>query len=82
MDEYILLDVEGQYWFWPGWTPEVDMRQTELAGLSWTSETILEFEWPEGEFGVYSGIRLWGAFLYPGAMTIAGQFDMVEFGYE
>lgn len=80
-DEYILLDVLGQYWFWPSWSEDGDYhRRTLAAGTVYASETVLTFQWPVVS-GEVTGLRFWAALLDAGSQELLGEFDMVEWGY-
>lgn len=48
VDEYILLDVYGEYWFWPSWSQEVNFRTRLLDAYDQLEEDILTFVWPSG----------------------------------
>jgi len=77
-DLYILLDVWGEYFFWPAWLQELAYEQRSY-GNGPTSETILQFIWPAGA-GSASGIRFYGAFFRPGTYDLMS-YDMVEFAF-
>ncbi len=79
-DEYILLDVYGEYWFWPSWGKELDFQRRTFEGGQVYEDTILDFWWP-ADSGTADGLRFYGALLDPAATTLIGNVDMVEFGY-
>ncbi len=81
LEEYILLDIHGIYFFWPEWSPEPDSRMTALDGYATNAETILDFIWPEGSFGEEIGLYFWAALLKPKTTTVIGNIDHVAFGY-
>jgi len=81
LDQYILLDVSGEFWFWPSWGMDVDADPVTLTGPVQTWQTILDFEWPEVEGSIY-GIFFWAAFLHAGTSDLACDYDVVEWGYE
>ncbi len=77
--EFVILDVYGAYWFWPGWSQNLDMWTGDLGpGGSWTVD-ILEFDWPSGA-GTAQGLRFWGAFLHQGTLDLIA-YDMIEWGF-
>ncbi|MBN1550784.1 hypothetical protein JW979_04930 [bacterium] len=82
LEEWIILDVYGMYWFYPRWMMTPDYVLTTLPGYSDETMTIMDFNWPEGNFGTVSGLYFWGAFLDPNTSQIVGSYDFVEFGYE
>ncbi len=81
VDEYILLDVWGEYWFWPSWTQEMDYVNRVLEPWTTYEETILEFEWPSGAGEAY-GIVFWAAIFHAGTFDFAGDYGMCSFGWE
>jgi hypothetical protein len=82
VDEFILLDVWGEYWFWPSWRQEpMDYLTRWLEPWTTYEETILEFEWPEGT-GEAHGIVFWAAIFHTGTFDFAGDFGMCTFGWE
>jgi len=78
-DEYIILDVFGLYWFWPGWTQNLDKMQLDLSSGEHRNDTILTFVWPENT-GSGSGLRFWGAILFAQTMDLI-DYDVVEWAY-
>jgi hypothetical protein len=81
VDQYIVLDVAGMYFFWDNWTAQPQsLPRTYAAGYN-GEENILNFTWPTVD-GSYSGIRFWLASLRSGTSELAGAYDMKEFGYE
>ena len=79
VDEYIVLDLFGQYWFWPGWTRELDRSGWVLQPGEEDRDTILQFLWPDG-VGWLWGVKFWGAFLEPGSDDVIA-LDWIEWGY-
>jgi hypothetical protein len=81
VEEYIVLDVYGLYFFWPGWTASPDFRGYVLTTGSGQYEEILKFEWPEGHFGETAGLYFYAALLDAASHSLLGTYDAVEFGY-
>lgn len=83
LDEYIILDVWGQaYYFYPTWTENFEFSTITLNPGS-QNQTILTFAWPEGA-GEASGIMFWGALFNAGTCdvsTLFGEIDSVTFGW-
>jgi FG-GAP repeat len=79
VDEYIILDVFGAFWFWPGWSETVDYKTWTLPAGSADSETILQFTWPAVD-GTVTGLKFWGAILHAGTSDLI-LYDMEEWGY-
>jgi len=79
--EWIILDVFGDYWFWPTWRQDADFITRSLSsGVVYEDETILDFIWPDVE-GSITGIMFWGALVDPAQVQILGDYDVISFGY-
>ena len=81
VEEYIILDVYGAYYFWPRWTAVVDNRTETLEANSNREETILEFTWPAGA-GAASGILFYTGLLAPGGNELLGPYDWVSLSFQ
>ena len=79
VDEYIILDVYGSYWFWPAWSTTADFETWTLPAGTGADDTILEFSWPVVD-GRVEDLRFWGAFLTSGTVDLI-IYDMVTWGY-
>ena len=80
-DVYVMLDVQGQYWFWPSWVqypPGVDSQNRSLGNGS-TTETLLQFTWPSASPGM-TGLRFYAALLDPGTSNLR-DLDQCQWGY-
>jgi hypothetical protein len=78
---YILLDVHGLYWCWPGWNqaPYDDCgMQISSDGTETWHQDILTFTWPESA-GNMDTIRIWAALTDMQASYL--DFSWCEFGY-
>jgi C1A family cysteine protease len=62
IDEYLALEVMGEFWFWPQWGKDVSSRTRTVPAESFHVETILTFPWPAVQ-GPFDGIRFWSAIL-------------------
>ncbi len=78
--EFILLDVYGAYWYYDGWTEQVDYVELFIPFGYDQDETILEFEWPP-DTGAADDIRFWSALVNPVGMTLVSNVDSVVFSY-
>lgn len=76
---FLLLDCHGVYFFYPSWTTTLDYERKLLPALSSSTETHLEFSWPDGA-GAELGILFWGALLNSD-MTEILDLDGEVFGY-
>jgi len=79
VEQYVVLDVFGQYFFWPSWTQVPAGAQREWQQGS-ASEEILRFIWPPAA-GAASGIGLWAGLIDLRQMTLVGNLAHVEFAY-
>jgi len=80
LDEYVMLDVYGSYWFWPGWKQTVDFRSVAIpVDENWV-QPILEFTWPE-QVGSAEGLMFWGAVLVPGTSQLYCDYSSCSFSY-
>ncbi len=79
VDQYIMLDISGHYWFWPSWKQELDFEQRNYQyGI--TEDVILEFVWPLTS-GSLDGIKIWLGCTEPSTYELVGQITYTEFGY-
>lgn len=79
---YLVLDIEGSFWFWPTW--EQIPGGESLTLFSHTrrlNEQLLKFKWPDVQ-GSMSNLRFWAAFLDESESRLIGQYDMKSFGFE
>ncbi len=74
--EFILLDVNGEYWFYPGFTQETDWQEESLNPGQYGYDVLLSFTWPSG-VGEFKDIRFWGA-CFDSASYELLNWDMVE----
>ncbi len=83
-DVWIILDIYGLYWFYPGWKSfdenGIDFKENVPVGPdSFYHETVLSFEWPIVDFSA-SGLRFYGAAFDTGTFNLFG--DIQEIGWE
>lgn len=79
VDEYIILDVAGLFWFWPSWSDTGDFSKWTVPVGGPTTDTILTFTWPQVS-GEFTGIRFWSGFLAADTVDLLS-YDMIEWGY-
>lgn len=79
VDEFLILDVFGEYWFWPSFEQDLDFRTKTIPQGFEEFETVLEFVWPSGA-GAADGIIFWAACLDSGTTNLEC-WDMVSFGF-
>ena len=82
VQEWLILEAGGMFWFAPSWTETPSYDLLTLPGESIRERVIFDFDWPDDVSGSAHGLRFWGAFLDPVYPAIVGEFDMVDFGYE
>ncbi len=79
VDLYVLLEVYGQFWFYPNWTQELDSYPTYLRrGFSLLD--ILAFEWPDVPDAA-TGLHFISAVTQRNNFNIIGEYDMIEWGF-
>ena len=83
-----ILDVFGQFWFWPGWkhyappaADEIDFDYLDVPTGSTEVIVLPEFIWPDTGADVVSGLWFYGAMLDPGMSGIVGGMASEEWGY-
>ncbi len=76
---FVLLDVYGEYYFYPSWNPWFDYKLVDITTFI-ESIPILNFEWPNGS-GSANGIAFHAAILNTALTSIAGNTDTVVFGW-
>jgi hypothetical protein len=75
---FIILDVFGEYYFWPSWSPAVDGLDAQIyPGFS--ESTVLDFAWPSVG-GHAEGLAFWGAVLDETGMLL-DEIEREEFSY-
>lgn len=80
VDRYIILDVYGNYWFYPTWTQSADHVNETMAANHQDTITIFNFQWPQVE-GHADSLRFWAAHVDPSEGTLIGDYSMVTFSY-
>jgi len=78
--QYIVLDVFGEYFFWPSWTRAVDSQYRLLAQGANYTDVILQFVWPTNVGSAYN-LVFWAALLDATSGTLLGEVDAVYFSY-
>jgi hypothetical protein len=79
IQEWVVLDVFGQYWFWPGWGSTPDHRERTLEGYQWSTETLMSFTWPAIS-GNAEDMRFWAGILDPETTQLI-DFSVAEWGW-
>ncbi|MCD4654572.1 hypothetical protein K8T06_11665 [bacterium] len=79
VEEYIIFDIYGSYFFYPSWTESMDSTFLLLPELM-TTYTILEFIWPD-VCGQAEGLIFWIGLVETGTANILGTINSVSFGY-
>mgnify|MGYP002344212226 CR=1 FL=1 len=79
---YLVLDIGGEFWFWPAWEKEPSGVSRLLASRTRVlNERLISFTWPDVP-GSQADIRFWSAFLDDAETRLIGMYDMKSFGYE
>ena len=79
VDEYLVLEAFQAYWFWPGWTLDIDFATMTIDAETEGSGYLLPFLCPEGA-GNGDGLKFWGAFFVHGTYDLLA-IDTVEWSY-
>jgi len=78
-DLFVILDVQGSFYFWPTWQADRISKQLRQYGGGITTERVLNFTWPTG-VGSADGIAVWGALTEPNCFAIMS-VDVEEFSF-
>jgi len=73
-DLYVLLDVFGEYFFYPGWGAGMDKQRITAPAAAEEAHQILLFNWPQTDAGRIDNIMFHAAIFAP--LT----FDLIEHG--
>jgi len=77
---FVILEVQGNFWFAPGWTQTVDYYQEDLP-VALTEKLIINpFLWPENA-GSFNGAVFWSAITNPALTNILGDIGVWEFSW-
>ncbi len=84
-DVWIILDVYGNYWCYPGWKnleTGVDFKPnlTVSPGIHSFHEDVLRFFWPENA-GAADGLKFYGALFISGTFELIGNIETIDWGY-
>ncbi|GEM_PF-5785627 len=80
VDEYLALEVYGQYWFYPSWTNSIEFKRRFVETGEYT-QTIFSFTWPQVE-GTANGLHFYYLMTGPGTYDLLSNVGVIEFGYE
>jgi hypothetical protein len=78
---FVVLDIEGQYWFWPSWRPRLDYRVLDVPTGLTIVEIIEPFIWPQTTGDPVNGIVFWGAMLDETMSEVIGSIGKWVFGF-
>ena len=79
---FIVLDIHGQYFFWPNWQADVNYRLTDLQSqIRYTNIPVLDFMWPETGTAM-DDLKFWAALTDSDFNHILGVYDTAEWSYE
>lgn len=60
IDQFIILEIENNFWFWPSWTNDFDYEKGLYMPTLSMRYTIFNFPWPNTN-STYYGARFWCA---------------------
>lgn len=82
---FVILDVAGQYWFYPGWVhyPDqgIDYNIVDLDIGRTKVGIIPEFTWPDTGEQIVEGIIFWGAMTDQSISEVLGIIGQWTFGF-
>ncbi len=80
LNEWIILEAFGQYYFYPDWKTDADYLNVFLNdGLN--TKNILSFVWPAGNYEPAVNLRFYGALTFPGTYALFADYDDEGFGF-
>ena len=84
-DIWILLDVYGNYWFYPSWISSTQGMDFQ-SGLMVSADTlyhedVLQFTWPTGT-GAATDLQFLGAAFYTGTFSFIGDLEIIPWEYQ
>lgn len=79
LDQYVLLDIFGVYYFYPTWRSEMDFTSLTLNPGEGFETNLLTFVWPSGT-GSGSGLIFHGAWFTATTFDLMA-YDLIEWGY-
>ncbi|MBN2053706.1 hypothetical protein JW905_02210, partial [bacterium] len=74
VDEFIVLELFGNYWFWPSWNQDLDYVTTYLSPGARVEDLILQFTWTH-ETASIQNIIFWAALLESGTSDLFGTYS-------
>jgi hypothetical protein len=78
---FVLLDVYGEYYFWPSWGQALDYDPLSLGpGEGLPRFTVLAFTWPEVT-GSAEGLLFWGALVNEANTELLAPVVRIEWAY-
>lgn len=80
VDEYLALEVYGQFWFYPSWTNNLEYTRKFVETGEYT-QTIFSFTWPAVDGSAY-GLHFYYLMTEPGNYNLLSNVGIIEFGYE
>jgi len=82
-DLYVLLDVYGEYFFYPNWGPSMEHATASIPAAADHSTQVLTFNWPTTDSGRVEGIIFHAAIFSPDTFDLIGEgYDTVRFCFE
>ncbi len=78
--QYLILDVFGDYFFYPGWSQDLVYETVIFNAFDDLTSTILDFQWPEVSSSA-EDLKFWLGYFDPETQSVAGEIKSVTFGY-
>ncbi len=77
---FVILDVYGMLFFWPGFTEDADFQIIDLPPDETIIEILPDFIWPS-DVGAADGIHWYAGMTTPDMTQLFGEFGMWTFGW-
>ncbi len=88
MAVFFLLDIGGDYWFWPSWShysaadpSSIDFEIRDVASGETRVYVLNPFTWPDTGGAAMAGLRFWGAIVDPASNTLFGELAAVSWAF-
>ena len=80
LHQYLLLEVEGSYFFHPGWSSDPAYTDCRFSSGYHDFIQIIRFVWPVVD-GSAAGLRFYLGYLDAETQELIGDIDSADFGY-
>ncbi|MBN1880258.1 hypothetical protein JW823_09135 [bacterium] len=85
---FFLLEIYGEYWFWPGWThydlqtgSGLDYETRNVASGQTRIYVMNTFTWPDTGTAAINYMAIWGGMLDPFTSALIGDYGYAPWGF-